>query len=141
MLASGVIRLVTTSDFEKIPQYYATIPSGTPDELALKVGRGENYLDHLASVARTRRYSQATIDLALGALSIGWYAAEPRIGSFFLYQGIFFSVTGLVPLFFESEAEIQNKNFREWKEEQKFAFQWNLVPLPSGAAAFVSLQF
>lgn len=139
---SGMMAIAFPTDFEAIPQHYAQIPESTSEEIILKVGRGENYLAMLSTKARRNRLYSSAISLGLGMTEIIWYASAPTANrNYLLYQGLLFAVRGIIPLLFESEAEAQFRAYREWKGGQRVSLRWNLVPLPSGAGVFASLQF
>ncbi len=139
---SGITSLIFPTDFEAIPKHYAQIPARTPEEVILKVGKGESYLALLASRARSNRFYSASVSLALGAGEIVWYATEPTTNrNYLLFQGILLVIRGAMPFFFESESEAQLRAYRDWKSGQRISFNWNIVPRQDGAGLVAALRF
>ncbi len=125
----GILSFMLPTEYETAPQSYQSLPSNTPELLKAKVISGENTLSHLASIAARQRLLSAITTGTLGTAELIWYFAEKGSNinqSFLLYHGILLVGVSMIPLFFEKEAETEQRKYLEWKNTVKIS--WTLSP-------------
>ena len=124
--ALGGLILELPTEYEKLPDEFAQMPSSTPEERNAKAAKGEAYLARLGERSKNDRITGGVVLIGLGVASLmmassiddgGYLGINSTIRSVYLYEGMLFAGIGAAHLLSENGPERGNRLYREWKQE------------------------
>lgn len=140
----GAVTLFVPTVYERLPESYGAMPSGTPEQLHAKVLRGEAYLRRLSEEAKRSRILEGILGIAIGGAYIVIGAANNTSFNqqWLIYGGAAVAGLGIADLLIERVPEREYDDYSAWRGE-KVSLVPNLGvgPLPNGAMASLSWRF
>ncbi len=146
-VVAGVMVLFLPSDFEKLPQAYAALPSNGPELMHAKVLIGEDYLRQLGERARKQRIISSLVGIGAGAayITIGASSSSSSQRDWMIYSGAAIAALGIADLLTERKAETEYKAYDSWRSHAgafvPSSLRFGIVPTPQGAVGALSLRF